>query len=752
MSTVGNSTGITFGGLSSGIDTEGIIAKLAQVEAQPVQRMQTQQAQLQVKKQALTQLSQYLSNFAQAAGALNTPTAFNLVSANSSTPATATLTGSSAATAGVYNLTVSYLAQAQKVSSAPKTDTTSALGLSAGTFVVNGKSVAVTATDSLSSLAQKVNALGAGVTASLIDGGSGSAYLTFAANSTGTANKIQLADLTGTTLSSLGVLTGATSAREAITNGATSFGFSASSTAMGTLFGASGNGPSDIQINGTTVSIDLATDSLQGVADKINAAATGATATVRSVTTNGTTSYKLDISGASTPTFTDGGNVLQSLGILQKATGSELVVAQDAQYTLDGVALKSSTNTVSSAIPGATLTLLTANATTPTTSVLSLSRDTNGIAAKVQSLADSYNGLQGYITSATAFDKSTFNTAALFGDSSTVQVQSTMTNMLFTNVPGLTGNYTNLASIGFSFDTDGKLQVDSTKLNTAINTAPNDVANLFKATGQGSTNDISYVSSTSKTKANGSAYNVNITQLATKASFLAGSVQTAPSTAAETLTFGGSLLANTPYQLTLDVGSTAADAVSKINSDSKLKDLIVASIDGSGALKIDSKRYGTSGGFSIVSNKSTAIDNSGIGVGGVGNTVSGLDVSGTINGEAATGSGQFLTGNVGNALTEGLQIQYAGTTTGAIGNLRYSKGMGAQINDLSGTFTDATSGLLTTSQNALQAQSDSLQANIDNLNIRLTDYQNDLRTKFAAMETAIANAHTQSTQLSRMFG
>jgi hypothetical protein len=51
--------------------------------------------------------------------------------------------------------------------------------------VINGKALAVTATDTLTTIAQRINGLGAGVTASLVDGGSGSAYLTLASNTTG---------------------------------------------------------------------------------------------------------------------------------------------------------------------------------------------------------------------------------------------------------------------------------------------------------------------------------------------------------------------------------------------------------------------------------------------------------------------------------------------------------------------------------------------------------------------------------------
>ncbi|WP_218275347.1 hypothetical protein, partial [Pseudomonas sp. GP01-A4] len=87
-----------------------------------------------------------------------------------------------------------------------------------------------------------------------------------------------------------------------------------------------------------------------------------------------------------------------------------------------------------------------------------------------------------------------------------------------------------------------------------------------------------------------------------------------------------------------------------------------------------------------------ATNNSGIGPGGEGVSVAGLDVQGTINGEPATGSGQFLPGNTGNAKTEGLQIQYTGATTGAVGSITFSQGVSMVASGLANSFTDTVNG------------------------------------------------------------
>ena len=66
---------------------------------------------------------------------------------------------------------------------------------------------------------------------------------------------------------------------------------------------------------------------------------------------------------------------------------------------------------------------------------------------------------------------------------------------------------------------------------------------------------------------------------------------------------------------------------------------VTASDDGSGHLVLTNDSYGSSGSFTLTST----------GLGLTDETVTGVDVAGTIGGEAATGSGQVLTGTSDNA-------------------------------------------------------------------------------------------------------
>jgi flagellar hook-associated protein 2 len=747
-----SSAPISFQGINSGLNTSEIITELTQADQIPITRDQNQQTVLQSQEGIYSQLSSYISQFQTDAESLNNPSTFNTVTASSSNTAAATITTTSGALPGTYNLTVNQLAQAEKIVSGAQTDTTSALNLS-GTIEINGKSLAIGTGESLTAITQAINGLNAGVTAGLVDGGSGNAYLSLTSSQTGTANAIQLSDMSGNVLQSLGFTNGTTSVANPITNGAASYGFSSQSSDLSSIIGSSSSGT--IQINGTSIAVNFATDSLQAISANINAADAGVTASVKSVTNNGTTRYQLQIVGSngSTPTCTDSNNVLQSLGVLQQGVSNELVSAQDAKFTLDNASITSSSNTVTTAIPGATLTLLEGTKANPATTTIALTQSTSGITSALQNFVTDYNQVADFISSESTINTSTYATGPLFGDPTANQISNALTSTLFANVPGITGTYNNLASLGLTLNQSGDLSLNTDVLNQALASNPTQVQQLFQATGSSSNPNISYVSSTSSTLASSSSgYAVNISQLATKAQYVAPTAQTTAATNSEILTFGGNLLSNQDYQVVLNVGATLQDTVNQINADSKLRSLLTASINSNGQLEIDSKVYGTPGNFTIQSNQPASNDDSGVGSSSQTPTTAGLDVAGTINGEAATGSGQTLTGSSTDANAAGLSIQYLGSTTGAVGSINFSQGLAANLTTLLKGFTDPTSGLIATATNGLQTQYTDLSTEITQLQATMTSDTTNLQNEFNAMETAIGQIQQEGKDLNALLG
>jgi flagellar hook-associated protein 2 len=730
MSLNGSLSGISFAGLSSGIDTDTIVRQLIQLESLPLRRLEFQKQQLEGRRSLMEQLRTKVRGFATAASALNSAFAFEAAKATSSDPAVATANATSTANAGTYTLRVTRLAQAHKFSTDAQQSANAALNRS-GEFVINGKGIKVVASDSLTTIAQKINNARAGVTASVIDGGAGNVYLSLTASQTGASSKVQLADVgSGTLLTSLGIINGSATIRQPITNGVSSYGFSNPNEALSELLDLDGIPSSIVGIGSGTIAVD-GSDTLTTIASKINDPlnGTGVTATVRQETVNGQTRNFLEITGTGATNLTDQNGFLEMIGVLQRNHKNETLAAQDAQFTLDGVSLTSASNTVTTVIPGVTLTLLKGNSTDPPTTTITVSRDTEAIKKNFQSLQSSYNALVDFIRKNSQFDKETFRTGPLFGDPAASQIEGSIANMLFNEVRGAGGPYRNLAALGFGLDEEGKLTLDEGELDKAIAADPRAVSALMRAVGSGSNDSIEFISAGSRSKPSGPAgYAIEITQAATR-----GVYTTTETTG--TLTFKGALFGSSQPVFTL-TGNLDQD-VARMNADARLRDLVTAENVG-GQLRITSKRYGEPGNFVVEGVTGTMVD--------------GLNVAGTINGERATGSGQFLTGNQGNATTDGLQILYTGTATGSVGTIRFSKGVATQVMDLLETYTDAANGLLSATDRSLQGLIDDIGVSIKGFQERLQLRERTYRDRFQAMERAIAQLQTQQQRLGAIRG
>ena len=118
----------------------------------------------------------------------------NQKTVSSSNTSVASATASSSAVAGVYDLRVSSLASSQVVASSLRDSLDSALGMS-GTLNLNGKTLTVAITDSLSSIAAKINATeGIGAKASVLQTEPSKYSLILTSEESGTANRMVLED------------------------------------------------------------------------------------------------------------------------------------------------------------------------------------------------------------------------------------------------------------------------------------------------------------------------------------------------------------------------------------------------------------------------------------------------------------------------------------------------------------------------------------------------------------------------------
>ena len=163
-------------GIASGLDVNGIISKLMELERQPLNRLTTKEANYNAKLTAYGSIKGALSSLQVAAASLAATTTFNSKSVAVSDATVVTASASSAAAAGSYTLSVTQLAKFHTLRSttdyAATTDTfnTGTLAISIG----GGSAVNVTIDSSNNTLAgirQAINDARAGVTATILNDG-----------------------------------------------------------------------------------------------------------------------------------------------------------------------------------------------------------------------------------------------------------------------------------------------------------------------------------------------------------------------------------------------------------------------------------------------------------------------------------------------------------------------------------------------------------------------------------------------------
>lgn len=157
--------------------------------------------------------------------------------------------------------------------------------------------------------------------------------------------------------------------------------------------------------------------------------------------------------------------------------------ARDARIAVDGLTAISSSNTFSDVIEGVTLTVLKdpADPLNPTVETMTIAKDTTAASGRLQAFVSAYNDLAKTIRDLTAYDKTTNKGATLTGDSTVRSISARLRGLISASGLG-SGNPGSLSELGISFQTDGKLKVDSTKLDNALKNNLSGVTDLLSGT------------------------------------------------------------------------------------------------------------------------------------------------------------------------------------------------------------------------------------------------------------------------------
>jgi len=639
-------------GLGSGLDVNAIVSQLISLEKQPITVLNQREAGIQAKITTFGTIKGALSNFQSAVRGLSSTSNFLAFKA---TPGDATVASVSAApTASVanYNLDVTTLAQAQKLTAVGQASSSTAIG--------NG-------------------------------------ILTF-----------DFGTISGGTFDSVtGKYTGA-------------------------AYASNGGGAK-------TVTIDNSNNSLQGIRDAINNANIGVSA---SIVNDGSANapFRLVLTSAnsgqanSLKIGVSGDAALSNLLAQDVAPGgtqnlSQTVAAQNATFKIDGVAISKSTNTITDAISGVTITLLKPAATT----TLAVTRDTQTVQNSVQAFVKAYNDVNKVLSDSSAYNAATKKGAILQGDSAVRNIQNQIRGTLTSTLTGLSGNITALNQVGVSFQKDGTLTLDSVKLQSAINGNFTDIAGLFAATGKATDSLVQFAASNTATVPG--SYAVAVSRVATQGN----SVGVTDISAGVTISGANNTLNVTvdgvAATLTLDSGTYSANTLatqiqSKINGATALSSAGAAvSVAVSGVnLAITSSRYGSGSSVSVTGGTALAS------VFGAGVNTTGVDVAGSIGGQTATGAGQSLTGT-GDAA--GLRLNIIGGSTGSRGTLNYAQGYAYKLDQLVNNFT-GTGGVVSARTDGLSKSVTDIGTQRDALTLRINNLEVRLRAQFNALDTQIS--------------
>lgn len=282
-------------------------------------------------------------------------------------------------------------------------------------------------------------------------------------------------------------------------------GVIASSTALGTgtlhiELGSYSDDQSSFTAKSGVVAVDVTIgegeDTLAKVAQKINQASAGVTASIvsdingsrlvlRSTNTGKDNAFRITSTGLP-------GTGLADLNYDPAGGQAGLTLSQKAQNAfanVNGIDIESDSNSLTGAVEGLTIKL---NKVTTSPVDISVEQDDDAIKGKLQAFVDAYNSLNSLLAADLKYDAGTKEAGPLQGDRTAVTLQSQFRQLL-TGMSGASTKYGRLSDVGIEVQKDGSLTLNASKLTAALDGYPAEIKKLFAnadtTTTGSSTND-----------------------------------------------------------------------------------------------------------------------------------------------------------------------------------------------------------------------------------------------------------------------
>ncbi|MFN8034901.1 MAG: flagellar filament capping protein FliD [Acidimicrobiia bacterium] len=491
--------------------------------------------------------------------------------------------------------------------------------------------------------------------------------------------------------------------------------------------------------SGTTTATNVSYDgTFGGLTRALNAANAGIAATAIQT---GTNAYRLQLASTSS-------GAASKLTISPQAGFTEVTAAQDAALTVGSgpgaFTVTSASNTVSTLLPGVTLTLKKADDNV--TQTVTVAADGGALADKVQAMVDAANSTLATIKQYASYNATTKTAGVLLGDIATGSLQSKAISAITDAIAGNSIGSPGLA--GLSFQRDGTVAFDRSTFLAAYQNDPTAVAGLFRQGGTATNSKVSFLAADDTTKAG--TYSVLVTQAAEQA------------TATGTALGGGTVTAGETIDVkvgttTVTYSATAGESLSSIASH--LSDLlgaqnlgVLASVE-SNKLVLRSTDYGSGVTFDVRTS-TTAAGQTGIAsAANQWETHTGVDIAGKINNVAATGHGQFLAAPATDNTLGALTLKVTATPADVIssqdfGTFTYVPGVAQKISSIADSAINSATGSLTTAVKGENDRMADLDSQITAWDTLLAQRQQTLKNQFSQMESQLAKLKNQSSYLS----
>jgi flagellar hook-associated protein 2 len=261
------------------------------------------------------------------------------------------------------------------------------------------------------------------------------------------------------------------------------------------------SGSINIQVgSGTaqTITVDSSSNTLSSLAAAINAAGIGVTASIISDTSGSRISLVSGTSGSA-------GQLAVTSNLTDATTAAGIttqpgLMGQDANLTVDGIAVTSASNTVSTAIPGVTFQLL---GTSSSAVQVQITNDTSAISSAMNSFVTAYNAVVADLQTQEGNDSSG-NAEPLYGNPTTSLMQTQLSEALLGGAAS--GAVSSITQLGITVNDDGTLTYSDSDMQATLNSNFSDAVGFLQNTGSFGMNFSSVLDGLSSTNTTGAIY------------------------------------------------------------------------------------------------------------------------------------------------------------------------------------------------------------------------------------------------------